>query len=450
MNASVDPRVPRTLGLTDLVLLGTVAIVNVNTVPPVARFGRATLALWVVAWATFFVPTAVAVLALSRRFPGEGGVYLWTERRFGALHGFLSGWCYWINNLFYVPVLLVYLAGVLAYAGGNETATLVDDGRFVAVVAYGWLALITAVNILGMRFGKWINNLGGLGSVMTVALVVAAGLVARSRGVAETPPQVEGTLLDMASGLSVMCFAFIGIELASTMADEIRDPGRDVPQAVVIVGMISLASYVGVTDALLTLVPSGELGAIQGVMQGVSRGALTIGASWLVAVIAVVMSIAVGGAASAWLAGPARIPFVAGLDRALPSALGRVHPRWGSPHIALITCGLVSALLTALSLVGSTVNEAYQVLLRATVAINLVPFVYIFLALLTLEGATARERVAGGVGAATTTAGILAAFLPDESVTSVAVFEAKMLAGVFGPILLGRWLFTRSRRLSRE
>ena len=343
----------RTLGLTDLVLLGTVAIVNVNTVPPVARFGRLTLALWVVAWATFFVPTAIAVLALSKRFPGEGGVYLWTERRFGAVHGFLAGWCYWTNNLFYVPVLLVYLAGVVAYAGGDATATLVDDTRFVAAVAYVWLALITAVNVLGMRFGKWINNLGGLGSVVTVVLVVIAGLIARSRGMAETPPAVAGTFLDMASGLSVMCFAFIGIELASTMADEIRDPGRDVPRAVVIVGVISLASYVAVTDALLSLVPSGELGAIQGVMQGVSRGASTIGASWLVGVIAVVMSIAVGGAASAWLAGPARIPFVAGLDRALPASLGRVHPRWGSPHIALITCGIVSAVLTALSLVGS-------------------------------------------------------------------------------------------------
>jgi amino acid transporter len=435
----------RTLSLTDLVLLGTVAIVNVNTVPPVARFGRATLAMWVIAWATFFVPTAVAVLVFSRRYPGEGGVYLWTERRFGALHGFLAGWCYWTNNLFYVPVLLVYLAGVVAYAGGERTAGLVDDTRFVGIVAFGWLALITAVNVLGMRFGKWINNIGGVGSVATVALVVLAGLAARAQGMAATPPVVEGSVLDMASGLSVMCFAFIGIELASTMADEIRDPARDVPRAVTIVGVISLASYVAVTDALLVLVPSGELGAIQGVMQGVSRGAATIGAGWLVPVIAVVMSLAIGGAASAWLAGPARIPFVAGLDRALPSALGRVHPRWGSPHIALITCGVVSALLTALSLVGSSVNEAYQVLLRATVVINLVPFLYIFLALVTLVGASARARTAGAVGAAITAAGILAAFLPDESVTSLLVFEGKMLAGVFGPVLLGLWLFRRSR-----
>lgn len=437
--------IPRTLGLIDLVLLGTVAIVNVNTVPPVALFGRFTLVMWVVAALAFFVPEAIAVLALSRRYPGEGGVYLWARRHFGEFHGFLSGWCYWTNNLLYVPVLLVYLAGVAAFAGGEQTAGLVDDKWFVGTIAFGWLAVITAANVRGMGVGKWINNVGGVGSAVTVLLVVAAAGVARWQGQAMTPAPIEGTLADMASGLGVMCFAFIGIELASTMADEIRRPERDVPRAIVITGIIALGSYLLVTDALLALVPSGELGAIQGVMQAIHSGAATIGAGWLVAPIAVVMALSIGGAASAWFAGPARVPFVAGLDHALPAALGRVHPRWGSPHIALITCAVISAGLTALSLAGSTVAEAYQVLLRASIVINLIPFVYTFLALLTLEGAHGGQRVAGAIGALVTTGGIAAAFLPGDDVTSVVVFELKMLAGVGGPIALGIWLFQRSR-----
>ncbi|MBA3271287.1 MAG: APC family permease [Acidobacteria bacterium] len=439
------PHIPRTLGLTDLVLLGTVAIVNVNTVPPVARFGWATLALWVLAWSAFFVPVAVAVLVLSRRYPGEGGVYLWTRCHFGDLHGFLAGWCYWTNNLFYVPVLLVYLAGVLAYAGGQRTASLVDDKWFVATVAYGWLAFITAASVLGMRVGKWINNIGGIGSGVTVLLLVVAAAVARWKGVATAPAMVEGSLLEMASGLSVMCFAFIGIELASTMADEIRQPERDVPRAIVITGAIALVSYLLVTDALLVLVPAGELGAIQGVMQAVVRGAEAAGVSWLIAPTALVMFLSIGGAASAWFAGPARIPFVGGVDRVLPEALGRVHPRWGSPHVALITCALLSAALTALSLFGSSVSEAYQVLLRATVVINLVPFVYIFLALVTLDTARTGARVAGVVGASVAAGGILAACIPGDEVTNVMVFALKMGAGVVAPVALGLWLFTRSR-----
>ena len=440
----------RTLGLADLVLLGTVAIVNVNTVPPVARFGRATLALWVIAWATFFVPTAVAALVLSRRYPGEGGVYVWTERRFGALHGFVAGWCYWTNNLFYVPVLLVYLAGVAAYVGGERTAALVDNRAFVGAVAFGWLALITIANIRGLATGKWINNIGGVGSVATVTLLAVAAAIARARDVAVSPPISDGTLLDMTSGLSVMCFAFIGIELALTMADEIRDPARDVPRSMAIVGAIALVSYVAVTDALFALVPAEEIGAIQGVMQAVGHGAETAGAPWLVTIIAVVMSLAIGGAASAWFAGPARIPFAAGLDRALPTALARVHPRWGSPHVALMTCAAVSAALLTLSMIGADVTEAYQILLKATVVINLIPFVYIFLALMTLDRVTPGQRTAGVVGAIVSAAGIAAAFLPDDDVSSVVLFELKMVAGVLAPLVLGLWLFTRSRRQAAQ
>lgn len=432
-----------------MVLLGTVAIVNVNTVPPVAGFGRATLLLWVVAWAAFFVPEGLAVLALSRRYPGEGGVYLWTRRHFGDLHGFIAGWCYWICNLLYVPVLLVYLAGIVAFAGGAPTAALVDEKWFVASISFGWLALITVANVRGMGVGKWINNIGGVGSLGAVLLLAVAAAVARSEGTATTPALVDGTVLDMAGGLSVMCFAFIGVELASTMADEIRHPERDIPRAIVITGIVALVGYLLVTDALLALVPSSEMGAIQGVMQAVSRGADAAGASWLVPPIALVMAVSVGGAASAWFAGPARIPFVAGIDRALPAALGRVHPRWGSPHVALITCALFSAGFTALSLTGSSVAEAYQVLLRASVVINLVPFVYTFLALLTLDTAGVRQRAAAAVGATVTTAGILAAFLPGDDVANAGMFEWKMAAGVLGPIGLGLWLYWRSRRRAK-
>src|SRR6185436_6531789 len=110
---------PRALGRWDLVLLKVVAIVNINNVPPVAVYGWASLGLWSLAFGAFFIPEAIAVLVLSRRYSCEGGICRWTGREFGDLHGFLSGWCYWTNNLFYVPVLLVYMAGIFGCAGGE-------------------------------------------------------------------------------------------------------------------------------------------------------------------------------------------------------------------------------------------------------------------------------------------------------------------------------------------
>jgi amino acid transporter len=123
-----------------------------------------------------------------------------------------------------------------------------------------------------------------------------------------------------------------------------------------------------------------------------------------------------------------------------------VHPKWGSPHVALITCGVISAALTALSLAGSTVAEAYQVLLRAAVVLNLVPFVYVFLALMTLDTARAFERLAGAVGALVTAAGIVAVFLPTGDVGNVWIFEMKMAVGVGVPIGVGLWLYWRARQ----
>ena len=186
--------------------------------------------------------------------------------------------------------------------------------------------------------------------------------------------------------------------------------------------MITLGSYVLVTVAVLVLVPLRDLGVIQGIMQAVSVGANAAGAPWLVVPIALLMGLSIGGAASAWFAGSSRVPFVAGLSSALPAALGRLHPRWGSPHVALGVCAVLAGVFTAVSLVGSSVAEAYQVLLKAAVVIQLIPFVYLFLGLFRLAGLGGGARAAGVVGLVTTLAGIGFAFIPTADVGSVAVF----------------------------
>ena len=440
--------IPRTLGRWDLVLLKVVAIVNINNVPPVAVYGKASLLLWTLAFAAFFIPEAIAVLTLSRKYPGEGGIYLWTRRQFGDAHGFLSGWCYWTNNLFYVPVLLVYMAGIFAFAGGEANASrLVSEPLFVAGVAFGWLAFMTIANIRGLGVGKWIQNIGGLSTALSVGLVLAAAFAAWSSGVVQDPPMVTGLGWETATGFAVMCNAFVGIELASVMGEEIRDPDRDLPPAIFIAGGMSWLSYLLVTASVLMLVPIHEVGIIQGIMQAVSAGAAETGLQWIVAPLAVVMGISIGGAASAWFAGSSRIPFVAGLTSALPSALGRVHPRWHSPHVALTTCAVLAGCFTAVSLLGSTVEEAYQVLLKSAVIIQLIPFIYLFLGLVKANESAGWKRAAGAVGLSATIFGMIAAFLPTADVDSVAVFEVKLLVGVVGPTAFGWFLFRRTRRL---
>ena len=437
---------PRALGLRDLVLLKLVAIINVSLLPPVAGYGRITLVLWCAAFLLFFVPEAVAVLTLARRYPGEGGLYLWTRRQFGPLHGFISGWCYWVGNLLYFPMQLVYLAGVLAFAGGSETAGLVDARWFVATVAFGWLLLATGTNILGLNVGKWMPNLGAIGTACTLVLIVAAGINASMSGRAPQVAFATAGGWELFSSLTVMSFAFMGLELASTMGDEIRHPARDLPRAALAAGAVTLIAYVAVTWSLQALLPPQEIGAIQGILQAVDQGMRRLGLEALTGPLALVMAVSIGGGLAAWYAGSTRVPFVAGFDHALPDALGRVHPRWGSPHVALTVQGALSACCIVVTLAGSTVAEAYQMFLKSSAVTTLVPFCYMFLGLARLDGVAWWQRAAGWLGFLVSAAGAFAAFIPSGEVESVVAFELKLIAGALGPLAVGVWLYARSRR----
>lgn len=440
------PILPRTLGLRDLVLLELVAIINVSLLPPVAGYGRVAIALWCVAFALFFVPEAVAVLTFARRYPGEGGIYLWTRREWGELHGFVSGWCYWTGNLFYFPMQLVYLAGVLAFTGGAGTAGLVDEKWFVSAVALTWLLVATGANLVGLAVGKWIPNVGAIGTAVAIFAIIVAGATSVVSGQAAPVPLVSGTPADLLSALGVMSFAFMGLELASTMGDEMRNPRRDLPRAAIVAGVGTLVAYVGVTASIQSLIPVSEIGAIQGVVQGVAAGATRVGAAWLVMPLAFALAVSIGGGLSAWYAGSTRIPFVAGLDSVLPAWLGAVHPRYGSPHLALVTQGAISGILIVATLVGSTVAEAYQVLLKASVVTTLVPFLYMFAGLVALKDAGLPARAAGVVGFAVSLVGATTAFVPGPDVHDVAVFEVKLAAGVVVPVAIGLALYARAVR----
>jgi amino acid transporter len=444
------PELPRTLGFRDLLLLKLVAIVNVSLLPPVAGLGRPALWLWGVAFVLFFVPEVVAVLSLSKRYPEEGGLYTWANRQFGPTHGFISGWYYWTGNLFYFPMQLVYLAGVLAYAAHGADQTLVDQKWFVAVVALGWLSLVTAINFVGLGVGKWLPNVGAVCTAITALLIAGAGLVAWQSGSAAPPTTVPVSPADIFSALSVMCFAFMGVELASTMGGEIKRPGRDLPRAAMMAGALTLTVYVAVTWALQQLLPPGDIGAIQGILQGVDLGARRLHLEWFATPLAIVMAVSLAGGLGAWYAGSTRIPFVAGFNNALPTALGRVHPRWGSPWVALLVQGVLTLGFIAVTMWGSTVREAYQVLLRSSVITTLIPFCYMFLGLIRLTDEPAWKRVAGATGFAVSAVGLVAAFAPGADVTNIVSYEIKLASGSLLPLAVGLAFFIRAQRRTRR
>jgi len=440
------------LGRWDLVLLFVVAVFNLNVLPSIAANGASTIWLWIVALILFFWPQGIAVIELGHRYPGEGGVYLWAKEIFGDFHGFLSGWCYWTNNMLYVPTVLLYFVGVCVFVPGGRWVQLADNKVFTLSACLVLLALLVILNIIGLGVGKWINNLGGIGTGIAAATLIGLGVIVYAHfGTTITAAdfRIPADPRFLLNGFGVICFGLVGLELASVMGDEIQNPAKTLPFAVIWGGLISGALYIGSTLTLLIAVRRSDISVLQGIVQAVSHMAAQVGVGWIIAPFALVLSLSIAGIGSAWLAGSARIPFVAGLDSYLPAWLGELHPRYNTPYMALTVHGVVSFLLCLMDFAGAGVAEAFQTMLSLAVVLQLIPFLYIFLALLKISLAPADGKgyysktvllLAGASGLLTTILAIIVAFFPAQQIKSVWLYELKMLAGTLFFIGLA-WFF---------
>ncbi len=447
-----QPHLRRVLGQRDLVLLFVVAIVNLNVVPTIAANGGVTVWLWILALLLFFWPQGIAVIELAHRYPGEGGVYLWAKRVFGDFHGFLSGWCYWTNNIFYVPTVLLYFVGISVYVAGPGARHLADNHLFALAASLVLLGLLVLLNILGLGVGKWVNNLGGIGTAITAVTLIGLGAIVLLRfgtNMSAADLRIPGDIR-LVGSFGVICFGLVGLELASVMGDEIQDPRRTLPGAVAWGGLLSGLLYIGATLTLLLAVGKQEIGVLQGVVQAVSHMAEQVKAPWIVSPFAFVLSVSIAGIASAWLSGSARIPFVAGLDSYLPHGLGKLHPRYATPYVALIVHAGFSAIFLAMSFVGAGVKEAFVTMLDLAVVLQLVPFLYMHAALLKLARRSAPGEayygkttllLAGSCGLLTTILAIGVAFIPSHQIESIRLFEVKMISGTLFFVGLAAFFF---------
>ncbi|MCK5330080.1 MAG: amino acid permease, partial [Candidatus Marinimicrobia bacterium] len=217
-------------------------------------------------------------------------------------------------------------------------------------------------------------------------------------------------------------------ELMSLLGEEIKKPLRNIPRAIVISGIAITAVYVLGTFALLVALPKSEIGLLAGIVQSIGTLSEHFDLAWLGILSALFIALSGVGGVSAWIAGVARVPFVIGLDRYLPSALGKLHHKWQTPHVSLLVQGGLTTLFILFSVAGSTVEEAYLVLLDAEIILYFIPYLYMFAAAYRVGKADWRGRWAGILGFTATALAMLFALIPPEGVNAL-MFEVKVIGG---------------------
>ena len=449
--ADGPPHPKRALGFRDLVMFYVVTTLSLRWIPVAASVGPSSIIIWIVGLLTIFVPLALCVMELSSRYPQEGGMYLWTKRAFGDFPAFLTGWIYWTSNLPYFPAVLYFAASNALYVGGNRwNAWQVSPAYFIGFSFFG-VGLALALNVVGLNIGKWLNNVGSQGTWIPVALLCAVAVVAWMKFGSATSFDATNMAPSLNPGVfgvwATLLYAFSGAEAASFMGDEIKDARRTVPRALITAGAIITAGYILGTVAVLVALPTSQVNSMEGIMQAITSAAARVGWNGIGPAVALLICLANLGGVGAYLAALARIPFVAGIDRFLPPAFGRVHPKWGTPAVALVTQAVCCMVFILLGQAGSTVHGAYQVLVTMTIITNFVPYLFMFAAMIRLQREPAEAgviRVPGGklvaiglalVGMVTTLAVIVASVVPDPSEPNKVLAVAKVV--VFSIVLVG-------------
>jgi amino acid transporter len=440
---SVKPTLKRELGLRDLTLFAITCITSARWIPIAAHAGPGSVTLWFLAAVLFMVPLAVAVAALVAKYPGAGGLYLWTRREFGAWPGFLCFWVYWmgIASLFPTAALLYIKVGFSMF--GPLFARL-GDNRFyllAATVALIWIAL--GSNLIGLKVGKWTENIGALATwALGLLLVAVAWMVWMRRGSA-TPIQILpkwswGTVNFWAA----IAYATSGMEGPGMMAGEIREPERTMRWAGWIASGFATAFYVSATVAFLVVLTPGNISELNGFAEMGNSAGLLLGATWispLIALLVVASGVGfVGGLGTA----TSRLPFAAGVDRLLPAAFGRVHPRWGTPYVSILALGLVATLLLVVYQLGDTIRVAYDELVSLMVITGFLPYLYIF-----GSAWKAGKRLSAVSGGAITALALFCAVVPPAEITNVWLFEGKLAGGTVA-VVVSAWLVYRRRKQS--
>jgi amino acid transporter len=356
------------LGLFDLVLAQLLIIIVADYMGTAVKAGASHVVFWILAILTFFIPQALVVIHLSRLLPLEGGLYEWARLAFNDQVGFLVAWNLWLYVILYVG-----LGGLLTVSFASYVipgAEWIASSKWM-IIGASFFVIATTMCIagLGLGIGKWINNVGAVVFLLTVAVLIAVPFLNRWRGTLSeyhplalvAPPL---TLFSL-SVFSKMTFgALTGFEYIAVFAGECRNPERHLPRSVWLTGPIIALVYIFATSAILVFVPPSAEDVVAPIPQALSRGMHALGIGSFVLPGAVLfLFIYYLATFCAFFTVSTRLPMVAGWDHLLPEWFSRLHPRYKTPLNSVLFLGAATIVVALAALIGVGHEESYELLL---------------------------------------------------------------------------------------
>jgi len=266
MNIEKSNKPPRVLSVFSLVMINVIAVDSLRTLPISAEYGFSLVFFYLVAAFVFFVPVAMTAAELATGWPARGGLYVWVREAFGTRMGFCTIWLQWIYNVVWYPTILAFIAASLAYI---IDPALADNKTYLltTVLVTFWGA--TILNCFGMRVSSWISTIGALlGTLVPMLLIIILGT---AWIFSDQPNQISFTFhsflpelssINHLAFLSAVLFGLIGMEMSAVHAEEVKNPQRDYPRALLYSTIIIFITLVLSSLAIAVVVPQEEISLV--------------------------------------------------------------------------------------------------------------------------------------------------------------------------------------------
>lgn len=451
----------RVLSVFSLVMINVIAVDNLRTLPLSAQLGFSLVSYYLFAAAAFFIPVALVAAELATAYPSTGGLYVWVREAFGRRVAFMTIWLQWIYNIVWYPTILVFIVATMAYLFAPDLA----KNRFYLLgTTVGLFWIMTLINCFGMKISSLVSTLGALfGTLLPMIGIAVLGLIWVIQGhpLATGYPTTwlpDFSSLGNASLFSAVLFGLLGIEMSAMHAEEVKNPQRDYPRALLYSTLIIFSTLVLGSLAIVVVVPHEHLSVVSGLIDAYALFFKAYHMPWMTSITALLIILGGLSGVSAWIIGPTKGLLVSAHDGCIPHAFTKIN-RYGAPTLILIAQGIIFTLLSSVFILIDTINAAYWILTVMCAQMALLVYIFMFASAIKLRysqpGKHRAYRVPGGhagiwlvsgTGLTCCVLAILIGFIPPTQIPidNLAFFEGFLIGGLLLFVLIPWFLSKRN------
>ena len=283
----------RTLNTFALTMITISSVDSIRNLPSTALFGSSLIFFFLLGAVLFLIPTALVSAELSSSWAQQGGVYVWVREAFGKKIGFLAIWFQWIENVFWYPTILSFIAGTLAYI---LSPNLANNKFFLVSVILIVFWSITLINLYGMRSSALLSNFSAItGLIIPMTLIIGLGILWITN---HHPLQITFTthaLLPNAHdsniwvSLTGIILSFCGIEIATVHAADVKNPQKTFPKSLFYSVLFILFTLILGSLAIAIVLPKNQISLVAGIMEAFTAFFQAYHLAWIVPIIGILL-----------------------------------------------------------------------------------------------------------------------------------------------------------------